>query len=45
VWDLQAEGDANYTTPILDLETQEDWNSIKLLSFMEDLLGNEHPTP
>jgi len=45
VWDLQVKGDANYTTPILDLEMQEDQNSIKYSSFMEDLMGNEHPTP
>lgn len=45
VWDLQAKGDANYTTPILDSKMQEDQNSIKLSSFMEDLMGNEHPTP
>lgn len=45
VWDLQAKGDANYTTPILDSEMQEDQNSIKLSSFMEDFMGNEHPTP
>jgi hypothetical protein len=41
--DLQDEGDANYTTPILEFDIQKDQYSRKKSSFMQDLLGDEHP--
>ncbi len=43
--DLQVDGDANYATPILDSNIQEDPYLTKLPSFMEDFLHDECLTP
>jgi len=43
VKDLEDEGDVNYIAPILEFDIQKDQYSRKMSSFMQDLLGDEHP--
>jgi hypothetical protein len=43
VKELEDEGDVNYIAPILEFDIQKDQYSRKMSSFMQDLLGNEHP--